>query len=69
MAWTFNAFHKFSLFHIMSHFSNKFKYTLLGFYTIDQDKIVHSFEDGGKYYGRLRNMNTCRQIPALDSLL
>lgn len=34
----------------MSRYNHKFKCVLLGFYVIDQHKIVQNFEVEGKYY-------------------
>ena len=49
---TYSALQKYSvsveLFHILSHFNHKCKCILLGFYVIDQHKVVHNFEVEGE---------------------
>ena len=50
---TYSALQKYSpveLFHILSHFNHKCKSILLGFYVIDQHKVVHDCEVGGNWY-------------------
>ena len=48
--WLAKVFTPLELFHILSHFDHKCKCILLGFYVIDQHKVVHNCEVERKWY-------------------